>query len=444
MIKRLSLLLLLTLAACGPEPIVPNNPNASPSPSASGTPIVTGTPVPVARVQVQIQIQTTDNQVISGASVVLTSPTQPSVTQTTDASGRTTFTNLRKDAEYAIDVQASGYEGASRRANLGQLATQGQSELLLGIVLNTLKSSLKGRVLDSSGVPLVGATVYDTRQNVTTDAQGRFVLGYATSGDFRLAVSKTGYQPVTRLVTIQADQHQDLGDLTLVRKTGPLLLGIDSSHAPLGQGSALSRYPGLQSVLSGQGFQLQTLSSGLDDQLDSLDTLLILSPSTSFSAAEIGAIQAFVLSGGKLIITGEWAGYAGFDGAAANQLLAPFNLQFGLDTLRESGSGFLNISSFQSHPVTAGISQLKLYQSSSVRLSQAGNGDLLARTSPESFQIASNTGAFAVLVASNYAAGKVIVLGDSSLWSNEDSDGNGVANIDEADNRKLLEQVASW
>ena len=40
--------------------------------------------------------------------------------------------------------------------------------------------------------------------------------------------------------------------------------------------------------------------------------------------------------------------------------------------------------------------------------------------------------------------GKVIAVGDTSMWSNEDSDGNGTANFNEADNRKLLQQILSW
>lgn len=435
---------LLSLAACTPDTPTPI-PGTSPSPggSSSPNPSTSGTPLPVALVSVQLQIQTPSNQVINGAEVRLTSPSQPTQVKNTDASGRVTFSGLRKDTEYSIDVSAAGFEGASRKANPGQLATQGQNELLLGIVLNPVSSTVKGRVLDNSGAPVAGATVFDTRQSVSTDSAGRFTLGYASGGDIRLAVSKTGFQGLSRSITVQANQNQDLGDLTLTRRSGPLRLGFDLSHNSLGSGSsALNAYAGLQSVLTGAGYQLSNIGSDLSNQLDSLDVLMILSPASSFSAEEIGAIEAFVLSGRKLVVTGEWAGFAGFDGGAANQMLAPFKVQFGLDTLRESNSGFLNVASFQSHPVTAGLSALKLYQSGSVLLD--GSGELLARTGSDSFQIAANTGSFAVVAAATHGSGKVVVVGDSSLWSGEDSDGNGTANLDEGDNRKLLQQIADW
>ena len=448
MIKPLTLLLaaLLALSACESVdvPNTPVDPSANPSstPNPIQTPILT---TPAVLVQVQIQIQTVSGQVISGAEVSLSSPSQPTLRQSTDASGRTTFRDLRNDVEYTLDVNAQGFEAASRRANLAQLATQGQKQLLLAIELNPVSASLKGRVIDSSGAPVVGATVFDTRQSVSTDSLGRFTLGYSSGGDLRLAISKTGFQASSRTISIQPNTHQDLGDISLTRRSGPLQLGIDLSHGSLGQSAdaTLNSYTSLQNAIVTEGLQVRTLASSLLDQLDQLDVLMILSPSTNFSVEEIGAIQAFVLSGRKLIVSGEWAGFAGFDGQAANLLLTPFNIQFGLDTLRESDSGFLNVRSFSSHPITTGLNQLKLYQSGSVKLA-ASQGDLLARTASGSFQIAANTGSFAVLAATAYGSGKVVVLGDSSIWSNQDSDGNGTANFDEADNRKLLQQILNW
>lgn len=446
--KKISALLLLALlAAC--ETGTPNNvlPSGTPTPGSTPTPAPGSTPLPTAKVQVQLQIQNGSSQMVSGAVVSVTSPTQPTLKLTTDASGKVTFPDLRQDGEYSFEVTAPGYESASRKANLGQLATQGQKELLLAIVLSPLNTSLRGRVLDNAGRPVAGATVFDARQSVTTDSEGRFQIGYSSASDVRLAISKSGFQPLSRAVSVQAGQHQDLGDLALSPKSGPLRLGLDASHSSLGlAGTAgLSRYAALQTAIGTQGFQVQTVTSGLLDQLDELDVLMILSPSTAFSVEEIGAIQAFVLSGRKLVITGEWAGFTGFDGAAVNQLLSPLNVQFGLDTLRENSSGFLNVASFQSHPVTNGLTQLKLYQTGSVRLGQATTaGDLIARTSSNSFQIADNSGSFGVVCAAPYGAGKVVLVGDTSLWSSEDSDGNGKANLDEADNRKLLQQLLSW
>lgn len=443
-------LLLIGLSACVADPEDIHNPNtpASPSPGSSSSPSTVGTPLPVARVAVQVQIQSAENQLIQGAEISLSSPTQPGVRQSTDASGRTTFQDLRQDAEYSFEVSAPGYQTTTRKANLSQLVTQGQSSILVGIVLNALNTSIQGRVLDNTGQPVVGATVFDSRQSVSTNGEGRFTLGYAaSSGELRLAVTKSGYQSLSRSISVESGQKQDLGDLTMTRRTGPLQLGFDNTHSALGQssGSSLGAYSGLQSTISAQGYQIQTLNSSLSEQLDSLDALMILSPATAFNVEDISAIQAFVLSGRKLIVSGEWAGFGSFDGLAANQLLAPYNLQFGLDTLRENNQGFLSVSNFLAHPVTNGLSSLHVYQSGSVR---SGSGDavaqLLARTGVNSFQIAANTGSFAIVAASSYGSGKVVIVGDTSLWSDQDSDGNGVANLNEADNKRLLQQILDW
>lgn len=179
--------------------------------------------------------------------------------------------------------------------------------------------------------------------------------------------------------------------------------------------------------------------------MDQIDALFVISPTRSLSADELAGLQAWVLAGHKLIVSGEWAGFAGFSAEVSNQLLQPFNLQFSGDTLRDNSSGYLDVRSFQAHPITSGLTSLKVYQSGSVRLSQAdGNGEVLARTSSTSFQILTNTGAFGVLAATPYGGGKVIVVGDSSLWSDQDSDGNQVSNINEANNRQLLTQIIAW
>lgn len=446
-INRLGLILLLGLAACEPVQVPGSTPGPSESPaapSASSTPVVSGTPIPVSRVQVTIQVQNAETKtVIPGAQVTLSSAADTSPPQTADAGGRVVFADLRQDSQYTIDVQAQGYEGASRTADLSKLAALGQKELLLAIELKRVSATLSGRVLDAAGNPVAGATIFDTRQSATSDSSGRFSLGYATTGLIQLSIGKSGYQSASKSVVVDSGQNQDLGEIRLTARSGKLQLGIDATHGPLGQ-AALASYSGLQGVIGSQGYSLSTISSGFESSLDNLDVLLLISPSQSFSASEMAAIQAFVLSGRKLIVTGEWAGYGGFDAAAANQMLSPLGLQFGADTLREGGSGFLDVTRFETHPITSGLKELKFYQSGSVRLGEGGKGTLLARTAPESFQIVSNTGSFGVVLAGTYGSGKVILVGDSSCWSSEDSDGNGTPNLAEADNRKLFEQILAW
>ncbi|MGV3525183.1 MAG: DUF4350 domain-containing protein [Candidatus Sericytochromatia bacterium] len=431
------------LLAC--EPV--NQPEPTPEPGVTPTPTTSGSPLPVQTLQVQVVVQDSSNQTIPGATVTLISPSQEPTSLSSNSSGRVSLNGLRIDADYSLEVSAPGYVSASRSLNLGLLPIQGQREPLLAIVLERANATVSGRILDEQGNPVVGATLFDTQQSIISGADGRFTLAYQGATSLSLTVAKAGFQSVTRPISVGLNQQQNLGDIPLSRLSRPLRIGLDAGHQALGQNgtAALQNYQGLKQTIAQQGYQVEEIEGNLNERLDQIDALFIISPTRSLSADERAGLQAWVLAGHKLIVSGEWAGFAGFSAEVSNQILQPFNLQFSGDTLRDNNSGYLEIRSFQAHPITSGLSSLKVYQSGSVRLNQAdGNGEILARTSSTSFQILSNTGAFGVLAATPYGGGKAIALGDSSLWSDQDSDGNQVSNINEANNRQLLTQIIAW
>src|SRR5690606_2618656 len=109
-------------------------------------------------------------------------------------------------------------------------------------------------------------------------------------------------------------------------------------HLSLGQNgtAALQNYQGLKQTITQQGYQVEEIEGNLNDRLDQIDALFVISPTRSLSADELAGLQAWVLAGHKLIVSGEWAGFAGFSAEVSNQLLQPFNLQFSGDTLRDN------------------------------------------------------------------------------------------------------------
>lgn len=443
MTKYIALLLACSLMV-GCEPPTTPDQLPTPSPGDSGTPGPEASAVAIPTVNVKLEIQDQSGKKLSNAQVILSSDNQASQTLTTDAQGSVSFESLRKDTSYAIEVSAEGYFDATRTANLNELIAQGQQELLLAIILEAPKAVYTGRVVDAQGQPVVNASVFDTRQSVLTDKDGHFELQYANGGNLRLSIAKSGFEVFSRFIDIKvSDQNtsESLGTLNLSPADAPLTLGIDQSHS---SSSLLSRYSNMQSQLKSLGYSVNTLSGNLLDQLQNLDALLILSPSKAFNLEEISAIQAFVLSGKKLIVTGEWGGFSGFSAQSANQLLAPFSLQFGVDTLNDNGV-HLDIQSLNEHALTDSVSQLKLFTTGSVRITKPdANAQVVARSGAESFRIASNSGSFGVVVGAHFGAGKVVAIGDSSLWSDEDSTGSGSPNFFAAGNAKLLEQIMKW
>lgn len=439
-IKTLLALLLLT-SCIAEEPITgPDSPLSTPAP----VPTPSGSQQPVPRRDVRILVADKSVQPVAGAKVTLTSDVQQPVSTHTDAQGNANFSSVRLDGNYTIRVEAPGYITGTRQVNLSILATQGQGSLYLGITLEAQGGSVTGVVRNGQGQPLAGATIFDGTQSVLSDDQGLFSLGYtAPPGALTLTINKQGYTTLTRTEQISDSQPRNLGTLTLNATSGAQVIAIDGTRQPLGQpgDSGLSAFTTLTQTLSSEGYQLQTLSGSAITSLTGISTLFIPSPSRSFSAEEIALIQGFVRAGGKLVMTGEWAGFAGFNAQAANQVLSGMGLEFGNDVLRENNSGLLNVSSFGGVFAT-GLSSLQLYQSSSV-LATGAAAQIVARTAETGFRI-STFGSFGVAAISAYGSGRVFILGDSSCWSNDDSNSNGVANINESNNLAFAKKVFSF
>ncbi len=433
------------LGACTPV-AVPDQPS-EPSPSASSSSDQPSVP-DVTRIDAQVMIVDAQDKPVADVEVTLNSLSQAQRVERTNSEGIATFTQIPQNAEYQIEVQKTGFQKASRTADLARLVTQNQRNVSLKIILEPILSGLSGQVLDAQSTPLAGASVFDGTNTVETDKDGRFTLGYNSAQTVTLRVKKTGYEASSRQVQVAPGQVLNLGQVVLSKAASQRVIGIDLTHNSFGlSGSnALQNYQRVQSTLEAEGYKVQIITADLLNTLPSLDGLLVLSPQSTFSVEEKAAIQAFVLSGKKLVLTAEWAGFGGFSHANANQILAPFNLELGTDTLRATDqSGFLSTTNFEAHPLVQGIQRLKFFQSASVRLNQLGQpGALPVRTEDNTFRIVNTVGAFGLIGVAPFGSGNVVVVGDSSLWSDEDSDGNQIANLDEADNRKLLSQIFSW
>lgn len=440
-----TLLTSFVLGACTPA-TVPNQ-EPTPEPTTGTNPDQPSVP-DVTRIDAQVLIVDNNDQPVADVEVTLNSLSQAQRVERTDAQGVATFAQIPQNAEYQIEVNKEGFQKTSRTADLGRLVTQNQRNVSLKIILEPILSGLSAQVVDAQGNVLAGASVFDGTNTVETDREGRFTLGYNTAQTVTLRLKKTGYEASSRQVQVVVGEVLNLGQVVLSKAPSKRVIGIDLTHDSFGlSGSnALQNYQRVQSTLEAEGYQVQPITADLLNTLPTLDGLLVLSPQAAFSVEEKAAIQAFVLSGKKLVMTAEWAGFGGFSHANANQVLAPFNLVLGTDTLRATDqSGFLRTTNFESHPLVAGIEQLKFFQSASVRLLQLGQpGALPVRTEDNTFRIVNTVGAFGLIGVAPFGSGNVVVLGDSSLWSDEDSDGNQIANLDEADNRKLLSQIFSW
>ena len=431
----------------GCTPVAVPGQTPPPGPAASANPDDPSVP-DVTRIDVQVAIVNNSDQPVADVEVRLNSLSQTQQVNQTDSNGMTVFKQIPQNAIYNIEVAKTGFENTSRTADLGKLVTQNQANVILKIVVVPVTTGVSGKIVDAQGKALAGASVFDGSSTTDTDDQGRFSFAYNQGQNVTLRVKKTGYKSSTKQIQLEVGKPLDLGQIALQSESSQRIIGIDLTHNSFGLSgtNALQNYRQVQSTLEAEGYKVMQITSDLLNTLPELDGLLVLSPQSAFSVEEKAAIQAFVLNGNKLVLTAEWAGFGGFSHANANQMLAPFNLVLGTDTLRSTDkTGFLSTTNFEAHPLVAGIQQLKFFQAASVRLNELGQaGALPVRTEDNTFRIVNTVGAFGLIGVAPFGSGNVIVLGDSSLWSDEDSDGNQVSNLDEADNRKLLSQIFSW
>ncbi len=90
---------------------------------------------------------------------------------------------------------------------------------------------LSGTVLDSSGNPLEGASVIQSKGPInvrlrgTTDSEGNFVIPFYSSGEFIIKVSKSGYLDVVKPIELTIERDQNLGIYTLTQ--------VDTQVTPL-------------------------------------------------------------------------------------------------------------------------------------------------------------------------------------------------------------------
>src|SRR5690606_22558094 len=76
-----------------------------------------------------------------------------------------------------------------------------------------------------------------------------------------------------------------------------------------------------------------------NENLDNIDTLVLVSPNINYSDLEITKLQTFIRMGGKkIVILGEWGGYSTFYSDSINTLLKEFNLKINQDLIRDNSS----------------------------------------------------------------------------------------------------------
>lgn len=233
----------------------------------------------------------------------------------------------------------------------------------------------------------------------------------------------TGAETATRQITVGfVAAHLGAANLD---ESGKIL--FVESHEPLWTNQTGKGLVGLCSILKEEGIGWAVHPQGeiAVGDLDGVCLLVIGYSRSSFSAQELDAIEAFVWNGGGLLLMGEgWSWSGDISAFPLNQVASRFKCTI------TAGEGEDPIS-VGDHPVLDGVSSLRLVGYSPIACSE---GDVLARDYMEE----------PVAIALTVGAGRVVVIGDSDVFTDVDYDEDTVPMLEEADNSSFTNNVLDW
>lgn len=461
--KKISIITVVSLLSfsmwsCDVEPIPPIK---TPTPSTSS--ISTKNINKAGTLTVSV-VDGLSKQAVNSANVkVIYNNSNRQFNQKTDENGKALFDSLDEGSNYTIEASASDYQSTTLNSQTSKIGIKQNTNFDLTINLFKVSGNLLGRIISDSGIPLSGAAVKLNSKTVFTDGNGNFKLKIDQStNNVSITVSKIGFTTkVFSNFDFSKQFEINTGDLKLEKKTSTVFF-IDTSKNPFGgiEGESIALFSQLNNIAKENGFTTQSdnfFNSNINT--DDIDVLYIASPSIAYSDSEVTKIVDFVKSGKKLIISGEWGGYAGFSVESANKILKYANLKINTDIVKEKN--IVNIignnneqitqSTLNEHFITKGISKISFYSSASIDIISGGVTPLdpsttkyLALSSSNSFKIQSfYKGPVGLIAVSAIDSGKVIALGDTSIFTDSFSDGL-TSNILAFDNKQLVNNIFNW
>ncbi|MHA1959621.1 MAG: hypothetical protein ACW99U_05290 [Candidatus Thorarchaeota archaeon] len=313
-----------------------------------------------------------------------------------------------------------------------------------------------------------GATkliVTDSDGTVTFDgitpADGVPIAASATAGDGRIAVfadttALLGQNDVNSDGT--ANYYEGDGEVLFVNCIRWLsasgqkeqIVLFDESHGPhftLG-----ISFAGLGNHLTSNGFTVQWMTVFRTTLLDRAHILVLVDGENNYTTAEIDSIEAFVATGGGLLLLGAYDG--------ASYQVDAIGLRFGIDInntgyLTDSDDAIVsdnyilyNESNLAVHPITQGISRLEFYFSTA--FDTIGTATSLIATDDDGTCDWSNGGSadgLSIMVAEEHQLGRLVYSAEYIFLASNpgrDYDSDGQVILYDGDNDLLVTNIFQW
>ncbi len=226
--------------------------------------------------------------------------------------------------------------------------------------------SISGTVKDTAGNALSGATVKAGGVQATTGTNGTYKLENVPAGAQTVTASKTGYITKTQQVTVTAGQETTNVNFALVLS----VVLIDDAHQnenDFDGYDVTDFYATLISTLQGMGYTVKLASTaGFSPSISTYGIVILPAPFQAYTNDETQALVNFVKNGGKLIMMGDWGGYAESANTNLNNLSSALGagITFNMDTVYDDTNNYNGnsewpvTSEFVSHATTNGLSSI--------------------------------------------------------------------------------------
>ena len=238
---------------------------------------------------------------------------------------------------------------------------------------------------------------------------------------------------------------------------------FDESHIPgygyTGLNTCLDNSTGYELFVSSmvtQGFIFDVVNDGSvinESILINHDIFIICSSQTPYSVDEINTIYNWTSSGGSLLLMGDHTLWSAGVASLANKFGYTFIPDMIQDFDDHMGTPFWPVfdrSNLLNEEFSFNVQQLAMYGTSGFATVAPGSDRVLFTDNDNttkwtnSLEYANNVPIICKNSYWNNSAGKIAILGETNLWTNEDPDNNGILNYNEYDNSQLAINIMNW
>ncbi|MFW9831280.1 MAG: hypothetical protein ACFFD8_05850, partial [Candidatus Thorarchaeota archaeon] len=228
------------------------------------------------------------------------------------------------------------------------------------------------------------------------------------------------------------------------------LVLIDETH-----GQTLDRTGELMSWnkdLIEAGFGVSTMTSFSPTYINSSDVLVIMATTLTYSSNEIDAIETFVLAGGGLFLSGDWASFGDEIDDIANRFGFDFYDSGALDdsddNIHSSGQVKYDGTNIITHPITKDVTRIEYYAGSGF-LSQPSSSVNITVTDMDGTAFwthdSSPAPGISNFAVDTYGQGRLAIIGDSNWFTDDnDWDSDGVNNYLDSNHSILACNTIGW